>query len=146
MDKQKLFEEIKLASYIDELNKIAAISPEIQSIVRNAENRARSALGSGRIAEMRKLTGHPVKTGEMIKQAVKNQVAAYAIKGGVTGAGIGSAAGGVIAYKVLKNTPSKVRAPAAIASAIAGAIAGSSLGGRIGAFEGGGIKGTTHML
>ena len=83
---------------------------------------------------------------EMKKIAAKNPVAAYAIKGGIVGAGIGSSAGGILAYKLLKKTPAHIRGPASVAGAIIGAIGGASTGGRLGAFEGGGIKGTTNLM
>jgi hypothetical protein len=85
---------------------------------------------------------------ELQKIALKNQVAAYGIKGGTIGAGIGSAGAATLAIKLLKKVdPIKYpKTPLVAAAAIAGAIAGARIGGGVGAYTGGGIKGTYNLM
>jgi outer membrane lipoprotein SlyB len=85
---------------------------------------------------------------ELQKIAVKNQVAAYGIRGSTIGAGVGSLSAAALATKLLnKVDPLKYKkTPIVAAAAIAGAIAGARIGGGMGAYTGGGVKGTYNLM
>lgn len=91
---------------------------------------------------------HAAFKDELEKIAIKNQVAAYGIRGATVGAGISSLGAAGLAMKLLKKVdPIKYpKSPLVAAAAIAGAIAGARVGGGMGAYAGGGIKGTHNLM